>query len=869
MSGTNSAHGNRAADARDMCTTEPAAEGGASASSAHLDSSLRQKSALTRRGFLKTTGALAGAAVVAGGAGTLTALADGNGAGQVTSEGEEIFRGVCRPNCFGFCHLNVHVRDGRIVKTSRAPYQDPRYSRICQRGLSHVSRIYDPNRLRYPLRRVAGTERGAGEWERISWDEAIAEIVAKFKEVQSEFGPEAVAVSTQSQVSVASTFTWTRFTQGFGCTTMGYSADNASKFAETRMTGGNTWESNERTDLINTKTIFVWGNNLTNAQHHMWHFVKEAQAVGKKLVVIDPVFTQIAAKADKWVPIRPGSDTALLLSMCNLIFENDDLNESYLAAHTDAPILVRSDTGRYLRKSDIDERAAEEKASAEEEAKSASATAGKSIASTYVDQPIVVQDGNLVPLDEAAEPPELFAERKIDGITCRTVLSMLRDHVAECTPAWASELTDIPEETIYDLYELVVDQPVSHMVGYGPQAYMNGVHTTLAGFTMCGLIGNLGYAGASYGSEWTKFSGFNMSYLTGAGVSKGATIGAVVMPTVIMNQEYKGRPYPVRMLISTLGNPVCCCPDANLWKKAMSKLDYVVVVDPYMTDTARYADIVLPAAQYFEQEDVNFGSEIPTLNFNEKAIDPLYESKTDVEIVHLLAEALGKGDSFLNNNSDVLKFMIDGPTCESLGISYDSLREKKEQRYFADEPHIAFRDGRFATPTGRLQFYADNPSPGDTSSEKVITTDRLAQERMATWFPPANAWPGTKSMERYPLICNSERPRFRVHSQWFSTPILRELDPEPIVKMNPADAVDRNLLDGQYVEVYNDLGHVVVRLEFSDAIRPGMVVYPKGWQMSQHKDGSWSELISTDYDEYGVNGNFMDVTCEVRAWDGE
>ena len=114
----------------------------------------------------------------------------------------------------------------------------------------------------------------------------------------------------------------------------------------------------------------------------------------------------------------------------------------------------------------------------------------------------------------------------------------------------------------------------------------------------------------------------------------------------------------------------------------------------------------------------------------------------------------------------------------------------------------------------------------------------------------------------------SERPRYRVHSQWFSVPLLRELDPEPFVKINPKDADDRGIKNGDYVECYNDRGFAVAKAVLSQAIRPGTMVYPKGWQLSQHKAGGWSQLSSTEFDSFAVNNNFMDVLCEVRVWDG-
>ena len=115
----------------------------------------------------------------------------------------------------------------------------------------------------------------------------------------------------------------------------------------------------------------------------------------------------------------------------------------------------------------------------------------------------------------------------------------------------------------------------------------------------------------------------------------------------------------------------------------------------------------------------------------------------------------------------------------------------------------------------------------------------------------------------------SERPRYRVHSQWFSTPLLREIDPEPIVKINPADAKARGIEDQSYVEAYNDRGTAVAKAIYSEAIRPGTLVYHNGWQLSQHKGGGWSNLSSTEFDVWIVNNNFMDVLCEIRPWDGK
>ena len=272
-------------------------------------------SGLTRRSFLKATGAVAGAAAVMGVATpTLQALAADYESGQKESEQERIFRGVCRPNCFAFCHLNVHVRDGKVVKTSRAPYNEKCYDRICQRGLSHVHRIYDPARLQYPMRRVEGTERGAGEWERVSWDEALDEIAGKIKSIQTEFGESAVAFLTASgNQSCAITSAYGRLSSLMNASSIGACLDMGSYYGMqavaglyiSPLMGLQMWEGNEPTDAKNAKTIVVWGANITDAQVQNWHLVKEAMQGGTKLVVIDPVYTQIASKPTGGFPFAP------------------------------------------------------------------------------------------------------------------------------------------------------------------------------------------------------------------------------------------------------------------------------------------------------------------------------------------------------------------------------------------------------------------------------------------------------------------------------------------------------------------------------------------------------------------------------------
>jgi anaerobic selenocysteine-containing dehydrogenase len=293
-------------------------------------------------------------------------------------------------------------------------------------------------------------------------------------------------------------------------------------------------------------------------------------------------------------------------------------------------------------------------------------------------------------------------------------------------------------------------------------------------------------------------------------------------------------------------------------------MDMVVVADMVFTDTARYADIVLPAADYFEYEDIVAGGPVYHVQFSEKAIEPLYESKSDQDIIRLLADKMGVGENFTKSDEEYLAEIITSPFSEQLGITLANLKDKKAIRYMPD-PYIDCEGAKFLTATGRMEFYVENPFPLAASNE-ILDVDR---ERLPHFFPPTEAWPDAPLHAKYPLVLLSERPRFRVHSQWFATPWLRELDPEPFVKININDAAARNIKTGDYVEVLNDRGYAVVKAVLTQGVRPGAMVFAKGWQAKQYKAGDLSQLASSHFDPFAVNSSFMDEAVEVRKWNGE
>ena len=830
---------------------------------------------LTRRSFLKTTGTLAGAAVVAGAVTpSLQAYADEYALGQIETEQEQVFCGVCRGNCSGTCKINLHVVDGKIVKTSRRPFNsfpDMSIDRICLRGLSQVYNIYGPNRIQYPMRRVG--ERGAGEWERITWDEAVDEIAQRWQEIREKYGDQAIAYTRGSgnlgTVSGVASPMFNVFFNKINSTQIKIARDQANTRGINRVMGTlGDWVLNDPSDFKNAKTLFVWGANITDAQIHDWHFVADAQESGTKLVVIDPVMTQLAAKADVWIPIQPATDAALALSMMYVMVDEDAINKPFMKAHTCAPFLVREDTGKFLRMSDLGvepqviEVARGQVSAASSENKGASVGKSATVKKT-IDPPAVLDvDGSVVAVDDASDP-QISGTYDFEGIKCRTAYDLLKDEIMQYPPEKAAGICDVTAETIVELAHIALDGPCIHRLGWGSNSYTNGVHAAHANATMAALTGQIGYSGAGTGvGDFKPCWGIN-AVVKGMTAAKHPMISALFLPEIMRTGKYKGEDYPIKSLYVYAGNPVSNQVNTNEYiNDIIGNLDFFVVADYAFTDTTKYADIVLPASHWFEQEDVVAISATQCFIHSEKAIEPLYESKPDIEILRLFAEKMGHPDLITYTDDEYMSMVIDTPALKELGITYAAIKENEDMYWYAKKPWIPWENASFRTESGRMEFYVEKPTVQFDMGQEFD----VEREHLPRYFHPAEAYEGSPMWDKYKLILLSERPRFRVHSMWADNAYLRELDPEPTIKMNPKDAQERGVKDGDYVEVYNDRGHFVAKCVYNNGIRPGCMVYPKSWQAYQHKAGSWSELLTSEYDPVGVNESYFDNLVEVRVW---
>ncbi len=809
-------------------------------------------SLLTRRNFLKT-GAIAAGGIWAGSALGCAPKQEGEGDTQQQLTEEQIFNNCCRPNCFNCCMLNVHVREGKVVKTSAAEQPIPEFKRICLRGLDHVENVYHPDRVLHPLRRAG--ERGEGKWEEISWDEAISEIADKFTQIREEFGDSAIVRCSGSGNYGAINNAYTnKFFNKINASTMSSSLDMGNFYGISRVFGmAGLWPGNDPRDLVNAKTIFLWGNNITDAQVQDWHFLADAIEAGAYVVCIDPIFTQAAAKSHMYVPIRPGSDTVLEMSMMYVMLEEGLQDDEFLMAHTVAPFLVKDEDGKFLRMSDL---------GVEPTEGPEDPTTGEP---TVVD-PYAVwdQDANGAVELSAATNPAMEGAFTANGIACHTAFTLLKNEIMQYPPEEATNLCEVPADTIRELARLACDGPVTHRCGWGAQAYDNGIHPYHAGATMAALAGQLGFPGANYQTaNWTYFSAQNAALDAVDTELTSPSIPNMVMADVIASGEYAGTPITPKALWVWVANPMCTWVDTNSMRDdVFKKLDFIVTVDNMMTDTAKWSDIVLPCAHWFEYEDIAVQGNYYSLVHAEKAIEPCGEAKPDSEIMRMLASKMGFGDDFYPSEGDWLREYLNTDANNEAGITYDNLCEQHAIRYMPD-PFLLWQEGNFLTPSGRVEFYVENPTAYGFNGQ----TPNLEREHLPHFFEPREAWPTNELHNTYPFQLMSERPRYRVHGQFAYNKVLRELDPEPTVKMNPADASARGFADGDHVECFNDHGHAVAKLVLSEAIRPGTLVYPKSWQADQHLAGGWSEPLSRACDPVAVNQSFMDCLVDVRLWE--
>ncbi len=825
---------------------------------------------LTRRSFLKTTGLVASATAMGSLVGCQSNVDDAiSGQNQID---ERIVTTVCRGNCNGGCIHDVTVRNGVAVAATAAEHPDPNYSGICLRGIANIHRAYSSERIKYPMRRIG--ERGSGEWERISWDEAIAEISEKFCYFRDTYGGHSIVKDVQSGnqgLCNGPRAPFSKFASCIGATVSGDVYDRNSCEGTFRVMGVAPYDfSNEPSALLDSSMIIIWGTNPVYTEPQLWRFVRFAQKRGSKVVCFDPTKSATAHKSDQYIPVVPGSDLYIVLAVCNYLIQNGLIDEGFIKEHTNAPFLVRRDNGAMCTALS---------GGAEEvyyEYDFLTATeVKKTRKATENDYYVYDPEADKICLVPDASDVALEGSYEVDGVQCDTVYSLLKEHLKQYTIADASKESGVPEDVIESFAkEYAAIGPVTINCAYGMDHYQNGHLWFQAVCVMQALTGNFIRPGSGLTGMFRSSIALNAAPLSTA-INPVPTqeIPSFMLYDVWRDQKYQGKDYPLKAILTGASNPMSNYANQNRWfTDVFPSLEYWVVVDNSWTDSALHADIVLPASSWLEVMDYRNGQNTPYTAFGDKVIDPLYESKPDSEIIALICNAMGYKEDYPleQTQEDYARLYLDSDKARERDITWDTMHEKHSIRSVGEgEDHPVVVGGKFMpfpTTHGRLMLYWENPVPRVDFGQE-ISEDMIAQERFPYFRAPKEAWRTNPDFEKYPLVFLQNHERFRTHTQYFDVPVLHEIESDPYVRIGRVDAESRGIQTGDTVEVYNDRGHVVVKALVDDNFSPGVISIPKGWQRSQFIEGGFCELIDSELDPWGVSATYYDTLANVRKWE--
>ena len=703
----------------------------------------------------------------------------------VTDISTTTVRAACAHDCPDTCAMLVTVENGRATEVRGDPEHPFTRGGLCVKVSNYQEKVYSPDRVLYPMRRSG--PKGSGEFERISWDEALDEIAARFTATIAEHGPESIMpvsyLGTQGILNGLNV--GDPFFNALGATIAERTyCDSGACTAYTMTIGATAGVDPE--SLVHSRYIIIWACNMVSTNLHLWPFVAEAQRRGAKVVVIDPMRHQTAKRADWHIPIRPGTDGALALAMMHVIISEGLTDEAYVREHT-------------------------------------------------------------VGYDELAE------------------------RVQQHTPEWAEGETGIPAEDIRTLArEYATSEPSMIRIGVAIERHAGGGQTVRSIACLPALVG-----------AWRKVGGGLLQLpLWAFPVNWGALIHPELATpgTRVVNQFRLGQALagelapgpPVNALMVYNSNPLVVCPDQDKLVAGLSREDlFTVVSDHFLTDTARYADIVLPATTQLEQHDIMFSWGHLYVSLNTPAIAPLGEAVSNTELFRRLAARMGLTDPcFTRTDQEMMAEAFDWSSPLLEGITLDSLRETGWARLVLPGPDefAPHAEGNFPTPSGKTEFRS---SVAEAAGNFVVPLFRQGYEGfqpggavdpLPHYVPPRET---TDSGYRLSLI--SPKSHAYINSSAGNQPKQVRAQGEQTVIMHPRDAEDRGVVTGQYVTVFNDRGRFTARAEVSTEIAPGVVLSPMGtWRTNARGDATVNAVNPVVFADLGNAPTFSDSRVEIE-----
>ncbi|MBU2648988.1 molybdopterin-dependent oxidoreductase [bacterium] len=715
-----------------------------------------------------------------------------------------LVRTACPAHCgIDACGILAHVQGERIVKLEPAEFPNPADRRICLRGLSSLDVTYHPDRLKYPLKRVG--KRGEGKFERISWDEAFDTIIEGYRKIAAKYGWRAIGWAPGGPGAGTTKFgaylRLASLTQSTRVSAWGY-GDSGMPCGSRVLFGTHTPFTLLTTQLPASSTpgglVVAWGTNPAESQPlNLMRPVMNAKAKGARLVVVDPRFSVTASKADEYLGLKPGTDAALALGLMDVIFKRELHDVDCITRHTVGPFLVRKDTGKFLR--------------------------GVDVGLGEINDTIVWDShtNSARPSKSPGIKGKITGTYTIKGIVCQPSFQLLKDLAATYSPEKTAAITGISAETVKKFGEAIGTAPATTFLTHmGLSRTYHGDISMRAMGTLAAVTGNVNTAfGSGHRPATLNWKPFLHTRPDNPSYSR---LGILHLYDAVI----AGKPFQVKAVFFAFLNFLNQCVNSNkIINELFPKLDLIVVADLFMTDTARYADIVLPAASYLEFSDL-LPFPYPYVQLQQKVIEPLYECKSDVDIASGLAKRLGFGEYFSQGEEGFIDLLLDPENSSMAGITREKLQDGAMLLDFVDLGGDKI-DVTYSTPSGKMEIYAEN----------LTEVGQALPDYRAPLETPLEPKTG-----KYPLAYVQGHHRFRHHSSYANVDSLLKLNPEPQVDINPVDARERRILNNDLVTVFNDRGRATLKARVTEGVIPGTVNIYQGWWFDQFKEGGFNAL---------------------------
>ena len=721
--------------------------------------------------------------------------------------------------CRSRCGCVAVVQGGRLTAIEPDPTH-PTGAKLCPKGRAAPELVHHPDRLTMPLRRTA--PKGAADplWQPISWDEAIAEIAARMASIRRDHGPEQVAfsVTTPSGSHLQDSIAWIeRLVRVYGSPNTIYATEicNWHKDHATRFTFGHDIGT---PDFAHTDCILLWGNNPAVTWLARVAEIQGAVKRGARMVVVDPRPIALAKQSDCWLQVRPGTDQALALGLAHLMIEAGTYDAAFMREWTNAPLLVRTDTGRFLRQSDIEAGGSEQVLYGLGD--------GERLLAYDATGGVWLADPASVALTGAAHLRTLAGE-----VACHTAFELYATVAAEWPPERVAEHTGVNEAALRQAAALIGGaKSVAYFAWNGIGQSVTATQTDRALTLLYALTGSVGAQGGNVPGGVVPFGDISGADLMPA-AQRAKALGLQQRPLgpgrngwVTARDVYRavlqGDPYPVRMLVSFGTNLLASQPDTTLARQAFERLEFHVHADFFLNPTAAYADIVLPAATSWEREGLRAGfdtslASLKRVQLRQAVVAPRGEARSDTDIVLALAERLGLAAQFFNGNSDAGHNAVLAPA----GLSVEQLRAHPEGIEVPGEvalkAYAKVVDGvpkGFATPTRRVEIYAETLFNHGIAPLPALEASDLPA-------PPRG----------YPLRLGAAKVLAFCHSQHRNIDSLRQLMPDPQAEIAPETARARGIANGDWIRIRTGTGSAVARARVARDLAEGTVCAQHGW----------------------------------------